>query len=136
MASVVFTMGLSFLGVWDTVDAVGLPFDGLAEALNRVFQWRFADRRVSRRVLRARQALSIDDERRTFLPNLWDEGPEQPTAPDTHPHVEQVGFAGVHQRRRRLRQGPAGYLSARLDAQRACREGCASPPTRGPHARR
>ncbi len=91
-----YGVNVRFLGVWDTVDAVGLPFDGLAEALNRVFQWRFADRRVSGRVERARQALSIDDERRTFLPNLWDEGPEQPTAPDACPHVEQVWFAGVH----------------------------------------
>ncbi len=123
-----YGVNVRFLGVWDTVDAVGLPFDGLAEALNRVFQWRFADRRVSRRVLRARQALSIDDERRTFLPNLWDEGPEQPTAPDTHPHVEQVWFAGVHTNvGGGYDKDQLAYLSLDWMLSEACREGLRFP---------
>jgi uncharacterized protein (DUF2235 family) len=85
-----------FLGVWDSVDAVGLPFDSWAEALNRVYQWRFADRRVSPRVACARQALALDDARRTFSPNLWDESREPVAVEGERPRVEQVWFAGVH----------------------------------------
>ncbi|MFM8979748.1 MAG: DUF2235 domain-containing protein [Planctomycetia bacterium] len=87
---------IEFLGVWDTVDAVGLPSDGAAEALNRIFQWRFADRRPSARLRCARQALALDDRRRTFQPELWDLAHEPPTAPGQRPRVLQAWFAGSH----------------------------------------
>lgn len=87
---------IEFLGVWDTVDAVGLPSDGAADALNRLFQWRFADRRPSRRLRCARQALALDDRRRTFHPELWDLSHEPPTPPGQRPRVLQAWFAGVH----------------------------------------
>lgn len=87
---------IEFLGVWDTVDAVGLPSDGAADALNRIFQWRFADRRPSRRLRCARQALALDDRRRTFHPELWDLAHEPPTPPGQRPRVLQAWFAGSH----------------------------------------
>ena len=82
---------IAFLGVWDTVDAVGLPFAGLAALLNEVYRFKFPDHRLSRQVERACHALAIDDERLTFHPLLWDmRGDERPE------RVSQVWFTGVH----------------------------------------
>ena len=81
---------IRFLGVWDTVDAVGLPLKS-AEILNTVFyRFKFPDTRLSDCVDHACQALAIDDERDSFQPLLWDvKEPPRGT-------VEQVWFAGAH----------------------------------------
>ena len=64
---------IAFIGVWDTVDAYGLPVDELAELWDRfIFPMRFEDRRLSEKVAKACHALSIDDERHTIHPVLWD----------------------------------------------------------------
>jgi uncharacterized protein (DUF2235 family) len=83
---------IEFVGVWDTVAAVGLPFKALTDFWNRfVYPFMFPDYQLSPRVLKGCHALAIDDERLTFHPMLWDERDEED--PD---HVEQVWFAGVH----------------------------------------
>jgi len=82
---------IEFIGVWDTVAAVGSPFRGLTEWLPI---W-FKDLTLGYTVLKACHALSIDDERLTFLPELWNEFPE-PNDELNDPRVEQVWFAGVH----------------------------------------
>ncbi|MFV2090733.1 MAG: DUF2235 domain-containing protein, partial [Pseudomonadales bacterium] len=83
--------GIEFIGVWDTVDAYGLPIDELAILWDRlIFPIRFPDCRLSPKVRRACHAVSIDDERHTFHPVLWDESGEQSN------RIEQVWFAGVH----------------------------------------
>lgn len=82
---------IAFVGVWDTVDAVGLPIDHLADALNHIHPFRFPDFSLSPQVDKGCHAISIDDERHTFHPVMWDERCEQ--QPD---RVEQVWFAGVH----------------------------------------
>ena len=99
---------IHFIGVWDTVDAVGLPFDGLKviDWLSRRFRkmrlWEFHDRKLSRKVRHAYQALALDDERKTFHPNVWrppDAAAEAPTCngqPLVDQVIEQVWFAGVH----------------------------------------
>ena len=79
---------IQFIGVWDTVGAVGVPFDGLRWLVDRVFPLKFHDQGLSDRVMRACHALAIDDERKTFHPTLWDEG--------DHPNVHQVWFTGMH----------------------------------------
>jgi len=82
---------IEFIGVWDTVDAVGTPFDGLADFWDKyVYPFRFHDRGLTPQVVRACHAISIDDERQTFRPVLWNE--ETATAGQ----IEQVWFAGVH----------------------------------------
>lgn len=87
-------IGIEFIGVWDTVDAVGLPFDELKlmdavwRKVLRVRLWGFHDSVLSSKVKRGCQALAIDDERRTFHPNVW--------APRKDGGIEQVWFAGVH----------------------------------------
>ena len=83
---------IAFMGVWDTVDAYGLPVDELAVLWDRfIFPVRFRDRRLSDIVLKACHAISIDDERHTFHPLLWDE-----TKKSDSERIEQVWFPGVH----------------------------------------
>jgi T6SS, Phospholipase effector Tle1-like, catalytic domain len=78
-----------FLGVWDTVDAVGLPFHS-ADILNAtLYQFKFVDHDLSAIVDRACHALSIDDARQSFAPLVWNEGPDEK-------RITQVWFAGVH----------------------------------------
>jgi len=83
-------VSIKFIGVWDTVDAVGLPDDVAAPINVLVYRFQFPDLKLSPLVERACQALSIDDERRTFHPVMWNEEGE------TTGRIEQVWFAGVH----------------------------------------
>jgi uncharacterized protein (DUF2235 family) len=81
---------IRFVGVWDTVDAVGLPFH-LGDVLNAtVYRFKFPDHELSGIVDRACHALAIDDERQTFHPLMWTERPEDAG------RVSQVWFAGAH----------------------------------------
>lgn len=81
---------IRFVGVWDTVDAVGLPMH-LADVVNTfVYRFKFPDHKLSLHVNQACHALSIDDQRRSFTPLLWNEDGE------TVGRIEQVWFAGVH----------------------------------------
>jgi uncharacterized protein (DUF2235 family) len=65
---------IAFVGVWDTVAAYGLPVDELTRAVHKwVWPITFEKKTLLRAVQCARQALSIDDERRTFFPIPWDE---------------------------------------------------------------
>ncbi|MGI9450626.1 MAG: DUF2235 domain-containing protein, partial [Geminicoccaceae bacterium] len=86
---------IEFIGVWDTVDAVGLPIDELSTVLNSViYPYKFMDCDFSDDVARGRQALAIDDERHSFHPLLWNEAN---TRKDDTPHdIKQVWFAGMH----------------------------------------
>ncbi len=82
---------IEFIGVWDTVDAVGLPFEGASKFWNAyVYCYKFPDYKLSPRVKRAAHALAIDDERRSFHPLIWDEREE------TGNRIDQVWFSGVH----------------------------------------
>ena len=82
---------IAFIGVWDTVDAVGLPFDHLADFINYfIYPFKFGDRGLSDSVERACHALAIDDERHTFHPLMWNETAENGA------RVSQVWFSGVH----------------------------------------
>ena len=65
---------IRFLGVWDTVDAYGMPVDELKLAIDEwAWPMSFADRDPSKRLQTIRHALSLDDERPTFRPVLWNE---------------------------------------------------------------
>lgn len=81
---------IAFLGVWDTVSAYGLPVDELERGVDQwIWPMTVADRELSPMVLRARHALSLDDERPTFRPVLWNEQHGQD-------RIKQVWFAGAH----------------------------------------
>jgi uncharacterized protein (DUF2235 family) len=88
---------IAFIGVWDTVGAVGLPDDAwLKKVLWMLSGFRipwFKHYRLGDIVARACHALAIDDERQTFHPVLWE---ERRASGDRDPRLEQVWFAGVH----------------------------------------
>ena len=83
---------IDFIGVWDTVDAYGMPIDELAIIWDYlIYPIYFPDHKLSSNVKKACHALSMDDERHTFHPVLWDEKEESdPT------RIEQLWFPGVH----------------------------------------
>ena len=81
---------IRFLGVWDTVDAVGLPF-WIGDFINlTLYRFKFPDLRLTPIVERACHALAIDDARESFKPLLWQQEPGDAA------RVEQVWFAGAH----------------------------------------
>lgn len=81
---------IEFVGVWDTVGALGIPIDGFRPPiLSRL--WTFHDTTLSRYVLNAFHAVAIDERRQPFKPTLWQ---KQADAPNQT--LEQVWFAGVH----------------------------------------
>ena len=83
---------VKFLGVWDTVSALGVPFGPLDSIVNIIpsFKHKFHNYSLSPSVTNAFHALSIDDERQTFHPTLWDEEVKD------YQTMEQVWFSGVH----------------------------------------
>src|SRR5689334_4435203 len=76
---------IHFLGVFDTVGALGVP-----GALRRRHQ--FHDVKLSKAVQCARQALAIDEPRMKFEPCLW----EKTDAEGEEDRVRQVWFEGAH----------------------------------------
>lgn len=82
---------IDFIGVWDTVDAYGMPIDAMKMAIDKwICPMTLADRNLANDIRRACHALSLDDERPTFRPVLW-------TDPVISPgRLTQVWFAGVH----------------------------------------
>ncbi len=82
---------IHFIGVWDTVGALGIPGLGQrwATLVNR--RWQFHDTDLSTTVRLAYQALAMDEERGPFVPTLWN---RQEGA--GHQVLEQVWFPGVH----------------------------------------
>src|SRR5262245_32759441 len=83
-------VSVRFLGVWDTVDAVGLPF-WIGDFINlTLYRFKFPDLRLTHIVERACQALAIDDARASFRPLLWEQTPEDAD------RIDQVWFAGAH----------------------------------------
>jgi uncharacterized protein (DUF2235 family) len=88
---------IHFLGLWDTVDAYGLPLYEMTRAVH-LFFWplTFPNRDLSDRVNRACHALAIDDERTTFHPLLWNEDKEPQAGSIQKERLSQVWFAGMH----------------------------------------
>jgi uncharacterized protein (DUF2235 family) len=83
---------VKFLGVFDTVAALGLPLKWLSVLLDKLTPMKFHSFELSESVIFARQALAIDEERKTFAPVLWDAlGPGHPKE-----KMKQVWFCGVH----------------------------------------
>jgi hypothetical protein len=82
---------IRFIGVWDTVDAVGAPWH-IGDYINwTLYRFKFPDQKMVACADYGCQALSLDDERKTFHPLLWDESSPEDTA-----RIEQVWFAGAH----------------------------------------
>ena len=81
-------IGIKFLGVWDTVGALGIPLD-LLKAVNLHF-YEFHDTKLSKIVANAYQAIAVDEHRIDYGICLWD------TEADSGQVLEQRWFAGAH----------------------------------------
>lgn len=77
-----------FIGVWDTVGALGIPVSFLRFLTRRKYE--FHDVTLSSTVKYAYHALAIDELRKAFRPAIWD---TKRTADQT---VEQIWFSGAH----------------------------------------
>ena len=76
---------IHFVGVFDTVGALGIPFSVLG-FLNEKHM--FHDTKIGPNMLYARHAMAIDEKRDDFQPTIW----KQRDGVD----IQQVWFAGVH----------------------------------------
>ncbi|XQW83658.1 DUF2235 domain-containing protein [Thalassotalea piscium] len=76
---------IKFVGVWDTVGAMGIPisFLGLFEDEDE-----FYDTKMGSNIEIARHALAIDEHRKDFEPTIWQ--------PRTSVDIKQVWFCGAH----------------------------------------
>lgn len=92
---------IKFIGVWDTVSALGFPQDWswavnwIFALLEKILDWlwphSFYEYQLNRSVEFVYHALAIDDERKTFHPQVWNE-----ILPDRPKKIEQVWFSGAH----------------------------------------
>jgi uncharacterized protein (DUF2235 family) len=80
---------IHFLGVWDTVGALGIPVELLEQ--RNLMRYQFHDTRLSGIVSNAFHAIAIDEHRHTFQPTLWEVDASRPDQ-----RVEQVWFPGAH----------------------------------------
>jgi uncharacterized protein (DUF2235 family) len=79
---------IKFIGVWDTVGALGIPLKVMEDSNKKKYE--FHDTSLSRIIDHACHSLAIDEKRRDFAPTMW---VKKPGAQQT---LEQVWFAGVH----------------------------------------
>jgi uncharacterized protein (DUF2235 family) len=89
---------IDFLGVWDTVGAMGLPFGNLPILGKQDMHFLNTGIRVSNKF--AFHAMAIDEHRKAFAPTLWTVDYAK-DAPPPHHHrtlsqVEQRWFVGAH----------------------------------------
>ena len=91
-------MKIDFIGVWDTVGALGIPFGPLRFVGKQKFQ--FHNTNLGDNVARACQALAIDERRRVFAPAIWKREPgleARLALYGIHEQViEQSWFVGAH----------------------------------------
>lgn len=91
-------MRIDFMGVWDTVGALGIPFGPLRFVGKHKFQ--FHNTNLGDNVARAYQALAIDERRRVFAPAIWkrEAGIEDRLRAYgiEDQVIEQTWFAGAH----------------------------------------
>jgi len=80
---------IKFVGVWDTVGALGVPVGRILRMLSRR-KHGFHDTRLSGIIENACHALAIDEGRYTFEPAPFDGDPKD------QQRVEQLWFAGAH----------------------------------------
>ncbi len=102
------TPKITFIGVWDTVSALGFPertekigiglrvlntaFELSGWLANKIIPHKFYNYELTPNVEKACQALAIDDARTSFWPMIWKEN----TANAQHIDIHQVWFAGMH----------------------------------------
>lgn len=79
-----------FIGVWDTVGALGVPDDlELLNLFDRSEKWRFHDTNLGAHVQTARHAIALDEVRASFTVTRWANA-------DQHKDATELWFPGVH----------------------------------------
>jgi uncharacterized protein (DUF2235 family) len=117
---------IKFIGVFDTVGALGIPFGNIPGISRR--QAQFHNTNLSVIFQNAFQALAIDENRASFDATLWTRyTPKEPDPADSFhhdpPNVEQRWFIGAHAnvgggyRDDRLPQVPLAWLVGKAQAQ-------------------
>jgi len=95
-------VGITCIGVWDTVGAYGIPAGFGLGGISRAFTYwtrGFRDTEFGEKVQLGLHALAIDETRRPFTPTFWTLGrPRKGEPPRTidADRLDQVWFAGVH----------------------------------------
>ncbi|MEO6721271.1 MAG: DUF2235 domain-containing protein [Ferruginibacter sp.] len=85
---------IHFIGVWDTVGALGIPLPWY-RILN-MKKYKFHDVKLSSYVKYAYHALAIDEKRKLFDPTLWTQSYKAIADPGNDQILEQCWFAGTH----------------------------------------
>ena len=87
---------IEFVGVWDTVGALGVPNSlGFANLLDDDKVRQFYDTHLGDEVGVARHALALDEFREAFVPTLWTDPDTGKVLPNDD-RVQQVWFPGAH----------------------------------------
>ena len=79
---------IKFIGVWDTVGALGIPFDVLKDVNMKFYE--FHDTKLSDIVESSYHAVAIDEHRQDYMATVWNPA----TAPQQK--LEQRWFIGAH----------------------------------------
>ncbi len=119
---------LRFIGIWDTVGTLGIPFGNIPGISRKRF--RFHNTRPSRRIREGCQALAVDEHRKAYDAVLWTNflarDPESERIADVerraeleHSGIEQRWFVGAHSdvgggyTDRRLALAPLAWIQER-----------------------
>jgi len=92
---------IQFIGVWDTVGALGIPDDlAVLNLFDDPTKWQFHDTTLGAHVRFARHAVAIDEVRASFTPTFWTDANDnvlnQPDTPAGAARVKQLWFPGAH----------------------------------------
>lgn len=100
---------IRFIGVWDTVGALGVPDElALATLFDNPLDHAFYDTSLGPHIVTARHALAMDEMRRAFQPTLWTEVAGR--------DIKQIWFPGNHgdvgggHRETGLSDGPLAWM--------------------------
>ncbi|OUS29104.1 hypothetical protein A9Q98_06450 [Thalassotalea sp. 42_200_T64] len=81
---------ITFLGVWDTVGALGIPDDlEIINLFDRKDTWQFHDTKLASHILHARHAMAMDERRTNFTVTRW-------SNVEKHKDAIEMWFPGVH----------------------------------------
>lgn len=81
---------VKFIGVWDTVGALGIPDDlEFLNLLDRSDNWRFHDTELGDHIEIARHAMAIDEIRSSFSIARWSNAAQ-------HGNAKEIWFPGAH----------------------------------------
>lgn len=84
-----------FIGVWDTVGALGIPDDlAILNLFDNPKDYSFHHTGLSPLITCARHAVGLDEQRASYTPTLWNSDPS--VMSDGKPRLLQIYFPGVH----------------------------------------